>query len=358
MPHGQATSRFTVDLDALAANLATLRARAPGAEVAAMLKANAYGLGEDVVGARLWAEGVRSYFTAGVLGAEALRRLLGPEADVYVLDGCRPGDAGRLIASGLIPVLNSLEQVADWKAGGGAAHRAAVHIDTGMNRLGVRPDQTRAVADAGLNVTLVMSHLACGDVENHAMNQRQLEAFRPARALFPQARASLANSGGIFHGPEFDFDMVRPGVTMYGCGPFGTPDPRIVAVATLEAEILQVRDVPAGESIGYTASFTAPHDMRIATVGIGYADGVLRSNQPNGKVWFDGALRPIVGRISMDTLAVDMTGCKTAKPGQFVELFGAHLPVDDAAAAAGTIAYELLTSVGSRVERVVRSKGG
>lgn len=358
MPHGQATSRFTVDLDALAANLATLRAQAPGAEVAAMLKANAYGLGEDVVGRRLWAEGVRSFFTAGVLGAEALRRLLGADADVYVLDGCRPGDAGRLTASGLIPVLNSLEQIADWKAGGGADHRAALHIDTGMNRLGLRPDQARDAADAGLNVTLVMSHLACGDVEGHAMNQRQLDAFRAARALFPRAQASLANSGGIFHGPEYAFDMVRAGVTLFGCGPFGRPDPRIVAVATLEAEILQVRDVPAGESIGYAASFTAPHDMRIATVGIGYADGVLRSNQPNGKVWFDGSLRPIVGRISMDTLAVDMTGCETAKAGQFVELFGAHLPVDDAAAAAGTIAYELLTSVGSRVERVVRSEGG
>lgn len=358
MPHGQATSRFTVDLDALAANLATLRAQAPGAEVAAMLKANAYGLGEDVVGRRLWAEGVRSFFTAGVLGAEALRRLLGADADVYVLDGCRPGDAGRLTASGLIPVLNSLEQIADWKAGGGADHRAALHIDTGMNRLGLRPDQARDAADAGLNVTLVMSHLACGDVEGHAMNQRQLDAFRAARALFPRAQASLANSGGIFHGPEYAFDMVRAGVTLFGCGPFGRPDPRIVAVATLEAEILQVRDVPAGESIGYAASFTAPRDMRIATVGIGYADGVLRSNQPNGKVWFDGSLRPIVGRISMDTLAVDMTGCETAKAGQFVELFGAHLPVDDAAAAAGTIAYELLTSVGSRVERVVRSEGG
>lgn len=186
------------------------------------------------------------------------------------------------------------------------------------------------------------------------MNQRQLEAFRAARALFPQARASLANSGGIFHGPEFDFDMVRPGVTLYGCGPFGAPDPRIAAVATLEAEILQVREVPPGESIGYAASYTAPQDMRIATVGIGYADGVLRSNQPNGKVWFDGAPRPIVGRISMDTLAVDMTGCEAAKAGRFVELFGANLPVDDAAAAAGTIAYELLTSVGSRVERIVR----
>lgn len=356
MPQGHATSRFTVDLDALAANYAAIRAQAPSAEVAGMLKANAYGLGGAHVAARLWDSGARSFFTAGVGGAEALRGLLGPRADVYVLDGCRANDARRIMDAGLIPVLNSLEQVEHWKAGGGGRRLAALHIDTGMNRLGLRPEEAEAAAKSGVALSLVMSHLACGDIQDHPMNRRQLEAFSAVRSLFPNARASLANSGGIFHGPDYAFDMVRPGVALYGGGPFGKPDPRIAPVATLEAEILQVRDVPPGETIGYAASYPATAALRIATVGVGYADGVLRSHQPNGKVWFDGALRPILGRISMDTLAVDMTGCDAAKAGRFVELFGPNRNVDEAAADAGTIAYELLTSVGTRVERIIRSE--
>jgi alanine racemase len=354
MSRAHPTSRFSVDLDALAANYATLRAQAPGAEVAGMLKANAYGLGGAHVAAALWAAGARSFFTAGIGGAEALRQLLGPEANSMVLDGCRAVDAARLMEAGLTPVLNSLEQVEHWKAGGGARRPAALHVDTGMNRLGVRPEEAEAVANSGLPISLVMSHLACGDVEHHPMNARQRDAFAAVRALFPDARASLANSGGIFHGPDYAFDMVRPGVALYGGGPWGQPDPRIAQVARLEAEILQVRDVPKGETVGYAASFTAPRPARVATVGIGYADGVLRSHQPNGKVWFEGALRPMLGRISMDTLAVDVTGCGETRAGQFVQLFGPDRPVDDAAADAGTIAYELLTSVGTRVERIVR----
>jgi len=357
MSRAHATSRFTVDLDALTANYATLKAQAGGAEAAGMLKANAYGLGGSHVAAALWAAGARSFFTAGVGGAEALRQLLGPKADVYVLDGCRRDDAPRLIDAGLIPVLNSIEQIAHWRAGGGERRLAALHVDTGMNRLGVRPEEAADIASSGLPVALVMSHLACGDFENHPMNPRQLAAFRAVRPLFPNARVSLANSGGIFQGPDYSFDMVRPGVALYGGGPFGKPDQRIAPVATLEAEILQVRDVPAGESIGYAASFEADKPIRIATVGVGYADGVLRSNQPKGQVWFEGALRPMLGRISMDTLAVDMSGCEAAQAGRFVELFGPNLPVDEAAARAGTIAYELLTSVGTRVERTVNSAG-
>lgn len=353
MPTAHPTSRFTVDLNALAANYAAVRARAGGAEVAGMLKANGYGLGGSHVAARLWREGARSFFTAGVGGAEALRSLLGPKADVYVLDGCRPGDADRLMAAGLIPVLNSLEQIEAWKAGGGARRPAALHIDTGMNRLGLRPEEAETASRAGVEISLLMSHLACGDVEGHPMNARQLEAFRAVRPLFPNARASLANSGGIFHGADYAFDMVRPGIALYGGGPWGAPHPEIAPVGTLEGEILQVRDVPAGESIGYAASFTAPRAIRVGTVGVGYADGVLRAHQPNGKVWFDGGLRPILGRISMDTLAVDLSEAPGARAGAMVELFGPNRSVDEAAADAGTIAYELLTSVGTRVERIV-----
>ena len=362
MPDTKPTSRFTVDLDALAANHATLAGEARGAEVAAMLKANAYGLGKTPVALRLRSCGVRSFFTAGVLGAEALREVLGPEPDIYVLDGCRPGDASRLLAADLTPVLNSPEQVAVWRdaASGRGPLSAALHVDTGMNRLGLRPEQAEDLARsntdlAGVQVSLVMSHLACGDEPGHPMNARQLALFSQARALFPEARASFANSGGVFLGPEHHFDMVRPGISMFGGGPFGRPDPRIAPVGTLEAEILQVREVPRGETVGYAASFTADAPRTIATVGIGYADGVLRSNQPRAQVWMAGELRAVVGRISMDTMAVDVTGTG-ARPGDFVELFGENLAVDDAAAAAGTISYELLTSVGSRVERRLRDR--
>ncbi len=352
MPPHHPTSRYTVDLDALAANYAFLKSQAGGAEVAGMLKANAYGLGGAHVAARLWECGARSFFTAGIGGAEAIRALIGPDAEIYVLDGCRPGDAERLLRSKLTPVINSIEQAAAWKAARPRG-RAALHVDTGMNRLGVRPEEAQALARLGLDVSLVMSHLACADEPSNPMNRRQLERFAEVRPLFPDARASFANSGGIFLGEEYAFDMVRPGIALYGGGPEGRPDPRIAPVSTLEAEILQVRDVPAGESVGYSASFVAERAMRVATVGIGYADGVLRSNQPRGCAWFDGGLRRMLGRISMDTLAVDVSDCPGARPGQFVELFGKNLPVDDAAAAAGTISYELLTSVGSRVERVV-----
>ena len=357
MPAPHPTSRFTVDLGALAANYETLRALSAGAEVAGMLKASAYGLGGAHVAAALWDCGARSFFTAGLGGAEAIRALL-PEATVYVLDGCRPNDAPRLIAAGLVPVLNSAEQIATWTAAlAGAVRRpAALHVDTGMNRLGVRPEEAEAIARSGLQVSLVMSHLACGDMPEHPMSRRQLEAFREIRALFPDVRASLANSGGVFQGPDFAFDMTRPGIALYGGGPFGAPDERIRPVATLEGEILQVREVPAGESVGYAASFVAGRPMRVATVGVGYADGVLRSNQPEGQVWFDGALRPMLGRVSMDTLAVDVSGCDAARPGAFVELFGTNRLVDDAARDAGTIAYELLTSVGTRVERILRRR--
>jgi len=356
MPSGHATSRFTVDLDALAANYETLRAHSAGAEVAGLLKANAYGLGAAHVAMRLWQCGARSFFTAGVAGADAIRALL-PGSDVYVLDGCRAGDALHLVEAGLTPVLNSLEQVEHWRAAA-PGRPAALHFDTGMNRLGVRVEEAEDIARSGLPVSLIMSHLACGDDPDSPMSRRQLETFREVRTLFPDARASLANSGGIFQGPEFAFDMTRPGCSMYGGGPFGRPDDRIAPVATLEAEILQVRRVPKGESVGYAASYTAPRDMVVATVGAGYADGVLRSYQPRAQVWFEGALRPVVGRISMDTLAVDMTDCPGARPGAFVELFGKNRMLDDAAAAAGTISYELLTSVGTRVERILRGGRG
>jgi alanine racemase len=362
MPSPKASARLTVDLDALAANHRLLAREARGAEVAPVVKADGYGMGAAKAACRLWAEGARTFFTARPGGGEALRQALGPDrpATIYVLDGCADGWAERLHAADLVPVLNSLAQIEAWRAfaAGRGALRAALHVDTGMNRLGIRPEEAEALVGArdrldGLTVDLVMSHLACAADPEHPMNARQAGRFREVARLFPNARASLANSAGIFLGEDFLFDLVRPGIALYGGGPREKPDPRIAAVGTVEAEIVQVRSVPPGETVGYGATWTAERPTRVAILAAGYADGVLRAcSSPHGKVWFDGALRPIVGRVSMDLIAVDVTGSDQARPGEWVELFGPNLPVDDAAEAAGTLAYELLTRLGPRLDRI------
>ena len=358
-----AEARLTVDLDALAANFGTLRAEAPAAEVAPVVKAEAYGLGAGPVALRLWAEGARRFFVARVREGAELREALGAHrpAEIYVLDGAPRGSLPRIAEAGLIPVLNSLAQVEDALAFSGPRQLlpVALHIDTGLNRLGLRVEEAEALAQAtgrlrGLELGLVMSHLACGPDPDHPMNRRQLEAFRQAAALFPDARKSLANSAGIFLAPEHHFDVVRPGITLYGGGPRERHDPRIAAVAALEAPILQVRTVPAGESVGYDATFTAQEPTRVAILPLGHADGVMRSLAGRGYAWFEGARRPYLGSVSMDLVAIDVTGCDGARPGAMVELLGPHVPVDDLAEAAGTISYEILVRMSSRAERVYR----
>lgn len=354
-------ARLSLDLDALAANHAVLRAAAGGAEVAPAVKADAYGVGAAVVADRLWAEGARSFFTARLSEGLALRQSLGDrEATIYVLDGVTPGSGDALEAARLTPVLNSLPQIEAWNTHArGKRLRAALHVDTGMNRLGLRLEEVRVLLGAmdrlkHVEITQVMSHLACANEPDHPLNRRQLERFEEAAALFPHAHRSLANSAGIFLGPDYCFDQVRPGISLYGGGPHDVPDARIKAVATLEAPIMQTRNVPRGEAIGYGATFTASDNTRVAILAAGYADGVPRSAHPNGHVWFDGKRRRVLGRISMDLMAVDITDCDAARPGALVQIFGPDLPVDEAAAAAGTTSYELLIRVAARVPRIVK----
>lgn len=353
------TTRLTVDLDALTANLKLIRAHAPDAEVAPAVKADAYGLGAARVAARLRDEGATAFFVARVGEGERLRSALGPEPVIWVLDGCPPGQAARLQAADLRPVLNSPAQVETWRARAtGSSLPCALHVDTGMNRLGMRPEEAEALALSpdrlrGLSVELVMSHLACADEPDRPENAGQLEAFRAVADRFPDARRSLAASAGVFMGDAYRFDVVRPGITLYGGGPRGVPDSRVAPVATLEAEILQVRTVPPGESVGYGGTWRAERPTRLAILGIGYADGVQRSSQPRGAVALNGRRLPMVGRVSMDLIAVDL-GDAQAAPGDRVELFGPNLPLDEAAANAGTVAYELLTRAAPRVETVYR----
>ena len=340
-----APATLTVDLNALSHNFHALEA-VSGVPVHPGVKANAYGLGAVPVAKRLLAEGARTFFVARLNEGEALRAAIGPEPAIYVLDGCVGDAAGALKAADLRPILNHGDQIASWNAANGGA--CGLQIDTGMNRLGFRPEEAPEPFNG---LELVMSHLACADDPAEPMNRRQRDAFAAASARYPDALKSFANSGGCFLGPDYAFDAVRPGICLYGGGPEGRPDARLKAVATLSAEVLQTRDVPAGESVGYSRGFIADKARRIATCGAGYADGVFRSSSPNGQVWVAGELRPLLGRVSMDVIAVDISGANVAV-GDSVELFGANRPVDEAATAAGTISYELLTSIGNRCDRI------
>jgi alanine racemase len=336
---------LTVDLDALARNFHALEA-VGGAPVHPVVKADSYGLGAAACARRLMAEGARTFFVARAAGGEALRAALGPEAILYVLDGCIAGTASRLRAAALRPVLNTAAQLAEWRAAGGGP--AGLQIDTGMNRLGFRPE---AAPEPFEGLELVLSHLACADDPSEPMNARQRDAFALAARRYPGVIRSFANSGGAFLGRDYAFDALRPGICLYGGGPEGRPDPRIAPVATLSAEVLQVRDIPAGDSVGYSRGFVAYAPRRIATCAAGYADGVLRGYSPRGAVFVAGETRPLVGRVSMDACAIDVTGLDVVV-GDRVELFGSHRMIDDVAAAAGTISYELLTSITARVPRV------
>ena len=335
---------LTIDLQALAANYRALE-RIGGVPVHPVVKADGYGLGAAACAERLMQEGARTFFVARTREGERLRTALGPEAAIYVLDGCLAGRAPRLREADLRPVVNTPDQLAEWLAAGGG--RCGLQIDTGMNRLGFRPEDAPEPFE-GLD--LVLSHLACADDPAEPMNARQRDAFAAAAKRYPGTVRSFANSGGIFLGRDYGFDASRPGICLYGGGPEGRADDRIRPVATFAAEVLQVRDLPAGESVGYSRGLIAETPRRIATVAAGYADGVLRSYSPRGRVWIGGELRPIVGRVSMDVCAVDVTGLEVAA-GDAAELFGPNRMLDDAAAAAGTVAWELLTSVGPRVLR-------
>ncbi len=340
-----ATAHLYVDLNALAANYRALQARQPAAEIAPVLKADAYGLGADRVGQALARQGAKTFFVARHEEGIRLRAALGDDAVIYVLDRLDQPDIFR--AYGLRPVLNSPAQVARWAKI--PTLQAALHIDTGMNRLGVRPDELAGLPQTPV-FSLVMSHLACADEPAHLMNARQLAAFRAAAATLPAAPLSLANSAGAFLGPDYGFDLVRPGISLYGGGPFGAPHPDLQPVAHLQGEVLQVRDLRQGESVGYGATFTAPRDMRLATIGLGYADGILRHFGAKGFAMVKGEKRPLVGRVSMDAFSMDISGLDV-KVGDWVELFGSHQPIDDVATASGTVAYEWLTRIGPRVER-------
>ncbi len=280
------TARLTIDLAALARNYHQLCRDAAGAEVAPVVKADGYGLGVGAVGRRLAAEGARSFFVARAAEGEALRREIGGGPTIYVLDGAVAGTETVLKASDLTPSVTTPRQAASWPL------PCALHVDTGMNRLGVNVDDAVSLASSGFKPVLVMSHLGRGEDAAHPRNAEQLLRFRAARAAFPDARASLAASSGTYLGPDYRFDMVRPGISLYGGGPLEIPDSRFSAVAILEADILQIRQLTAGEAAGYGSMFTAPHDMTLALVGAGYADGLIRAAHGKSYAMVNGVRCP------------------------------------------------------------------
>jgi alanine racemase len=354
-----AAARLTIDLDALAHNHRVLAAEAEGAEVAPVVKADGYGLGAAQVARRLWAEGARSFFVARLAEGEALRAGLGREreAAIYVLDGFS-GQAGpRLAAASLTPVLLSIPQVAAaaaWASGSGRPLSVGLHVDTGMNRQGLRPEEALALVQGrdsfrSLDVGLLMSHLGSGTEPEDPRNAEQLERFAAVRGEFPGTRASLAASAGTFLGEGYRFDMVRPGVSLYGGGPFERPEARLKAVATLTAPILDIRYLRPGDVVGYGSSVRVERPTRAAVVAVGYADGVIRAAKSGGYAWLDGDRRPLLV-VNMDLAVIDI-GDADAEIGQPVELLGPNALIDDLAAAAGTVAHEILVRLSRRAER-------
>jgi alanine racemase len=360
-PVARAGAVLTVDLDAVAANYRLLVERAGGAVVAGVMKADAYGLGMAHVAPALVRAGCRVFFTAHVEEGMRLRAIVPAGSAIYVLHGPPPGTAADFIEHGLIPVLNDPGQVRAWSAACARAGRrlaAAVQVDSGMSRMGLAPADLEALGDprdwlAAFEPVLLMSHLACADAPDHPLNARQRARFDAIRARFPALPASLANSSAIFLGPGFRHDLVRPGAALYGINPQpGQANPLRQAVA-LDARIVQVRTIEAGDAVGYGARYVADGTRRIATIAIGYADGWLRALSGRGCAHIDGVRVPIAGTVSMDSITLDVTGIPDARlePGMTVELLGAHQHVDAVAAEAGTIGYEVLTRLGSRFER-------
>ena len=374
LPSIEPALTLEIDLVALVENWRDLARRSRPARASAVVKANAYGVGIAPVVEALYRAGCRDFFAATVAEGATVRPLA-PEARVFVLNGAYPGVEAAIRAADLVPVLSSSEQVALWTAGcaENGEHPAALQVDTGMNRLGVTPAEAFSLAadatrPAGFSPVLVMSHLACADEPGHPMNAKQCRTFQEVAGAFGDIESSLCNSGGIFLGGDFLCDLTRPGIALYGGACRNdTPNP-MRPVATARARILQIREAAAGETVSYGATERLARGTRIAVCAVGYADGYPRNhsgagvplretNAPKPHGFVAGRRVPVLGRITMDLTMFDITDVPAGEvhTGDFVELLGPNMPVDEVARAAGTIGYEVLTAMGGRYEREYRS---
>ena len=366
-PAAEAGGLLTLDLAAIEANWKALARRAMPAECAAVIKADAYGCGIEPVGTILAKAGCRTFFVADLLEARRLRKIA-PEPTIYVLNGLMPGTAESFADLHVRPVIGSLTELAEWDAfvaTTGWLGGAALHVDTGMNRLGLSPDEAAALAprvraDAH-RITLLMSHFVSSEEENHPLNDKQIKLFREIRVLYRGTPSSLANSSGVFLGSAAHCDMIRPGAALFGINPTPKRSNPMQPVVELRGRIVIVRDVKRGETVGYNAGWTAKRDAQIAIVAVGYADGYLRAASASdarlgAEAIIAGQRCPLAGRVSMDLLAVDVTDLPAGavKRGDMATLIGDGVSVDDFAARANTIGYEVLTSLGRRYHRVYR----
>ncbi len=356
---------LTIDLAAVAENYRRLREEVLTAPAcAAVVKADGYGLGAARVGPVLARAGARSFFVAQLDEGIALRAALSayPMSAIFVLNGPTPGAEDDFPEHGLVPVLNSLGDIETWSAFADRCERplpAALHVDTGMSRLGLPPVELGVLASepdrlASLLPALTMSHLACAEQPDHPLNARQLADFRSALARLPRTPRSLANSSGIFLGHQYHFDLGRPGVALFGVNPTpGKPSP-MQQVVRLQGRILQCREIDAPQTVGYGAAFRASGPTRVATVAVGYADGFMRHLSNRGTAWVGGRKVPVVGRISMDLTTLDVTAVPAGqvRPGALVDFIGPEHDIDALAQEAGTIGYEILTALGRRYHRV------
>jgi alanine racemase len=363
----EAGAVLTIDLAAIAANWKRLYGMTVPVECAAVLKADGYGCGLDRVAPVLWKTGCRTFFVADLAEGRRLRALA-PDATIYVLNGVLPNTAPAFKDANLRPVINSTTELAEWDtfvAGSNWTGGAALHVDTGMNRLGLTVDESVAIAPRvqkeGHGFTLLMSHLACADTPDHPMNDKQIRLFREIRILFRGVASSFANSAGIFLGGTVHCDLVRPGIALFGGNPvLGQTNPMRPGVE-LKGRIAMVRPVKKGDSVGYGATWTSARPSRVAIVAAGYGDGFPRAagagkNKTPAEVIIAGKRCPLVGRVSMDCIAVDVTDVPAshARRGEFATLIGGDIGIDEQAAACGTIGYELLTNLGRRYHRIYR----
>lgn len=341
-----ATATLTIDLNALTENWRALDAlTGSGVETAAVVKANGYGLGSGRVARALANAGARRFFVAAAEEAAAVREALGPGPEICIFSGHMSGDTDMINDLQLVPMLNSIEQMLR-HVEALPGHPFGVQLDTGMNRLGMEPAEWAALRDIALaqNIRLIMSHLACADEPDHPMNAQQLQAFREMTEGCNVPR-SLSATGGILLGPEYHFEVTRPGIGMYG----GLPFEGALPVAHISLPVVQIREVEAGETVGYSNTWTADKPSRIATVSAGYADGIHRAMGPKTSVYHEDTACPIRGRISMDLITVDVT--HLGEDPKSLDLLNAHQTIDMLAENAGTIGYEILTSLGARYRR-------
>lgn len=354
-------ARLEIDVGAIVANWHILRQQHPAGPVSGVVKADAYGLGAADIAPALHAAGCRHFFVGQLNEALALRDRV-PGAMLAVLGGPEPGSEPDYVGNDITPVLNSLGEIAAWRATARRVGRvlpAILHVDTGMARLGLEPGELAVIQQdrgqlAGIALRYIMTHLVAAECPDEPLNELQRRRFAAACAQLPAAPTSFANSSGVFLGPGWGSDLARPGAALYGINPIpGRPNPMRLPVC-LTARVLAVRDLQPGESVGYNATWRATRPSRIATVGVGYADGWHRALSGRGRAFFDGTPVPLVGRVSMDLTTFDVTDHPAVRPGGWLELLGPSQTPDDVAIAGGTSGYEVLTSLGRRFHRTYR----